>query len=98
MFAAERDRLAGAGSDIYLSIDADAVSVAMVPGVSAPNPAGLSGGEVAACARLAGRSPRVASLDLVEINPRLDRDGQSSRWAAWVMWNFLVGLAQRSHS
>ena len=45
--------------------------------------------------RLAGQSPGVASFDLVEINPRLDRDGQSARWAALVVWNFLVGLARR---
>jgi arginase family enzyme len=37
----------------------------------------------------------VTSFDLVEINLRFDRDGQSSRWAALVIWHFLIGLAQR---
>src|SRR5205814_6005771 len=69
-----------------------------VPGVSAPNPVGLSGREVIACARLAGQSPHVASFELVEINPRYDRDGQSARWAAVVLWNFLIGLGQRPTS
>lgn len=94
-FVEERDRLAEAGCHVYLSIDADAVKAADMPGVSAPNPAGLSGEEVMACARFAGRSPAVASMDIVEINPRLDQDGLSARWAAALVWNFLSGLSQR---
>lgn len=89
------ERLAKGGCSVYLSIDADAVRMADVPGVSAPNPGGLSGREVLAAARLAGRSPAVASLDLVEINPRHDRDGQSARWGAVLIWNFLLGLGCR---
>jgi formiminoglutamase len=84
------------GCRLYLTIDADAVRAADVPGVSAPNPTGLPGEEVLEAARAAGARPGVASLDVVEINPRLDRDGQSARWAALVVWNFLVGLARRS--
>ena len=62
----------------------------------APDPANcLAGEEIAACARLAGQSKAVCSLDLVEINPRYDCDGRSARWAAVVLWNFLVGLARR---
>jgi formiminoglutamase len=95
-FGKERDRFAAAGSSVYLSIDADVVRAADVPGVSAPNALGLSGAEVAALARRAGQSPAVASLDVVEVNPRHDRDGQSARWAALVVWNFLAGLAQRT--
>jgi formiminoglutamase len=91
----QRDRLAAAGCRVYVTLDADAVRMADVPGVSAPNPAGLSGQEVIAAAHLAGCSSEVASLDLVEINPRHDRDGQSARWAALVIWNFLVGLQAR---
>jgi formiminoglutamase len=91
----ERDRLAAAGCQIYVSVDADAVQLSDVPAVSAPNPLGLSGERVAACAQVAGASPEVSSFDLVEINPSLDRDGQSTRWAALVVWNFLVGLALR---
>jgi formiminoglutamase len=95
LFRGEHDRLAALGCRVYVTLDADAVAAADVPGVSAPNPAGLSGVSVALCARLAGSLPAVASLDLVEINPRLDRDQQSVRWAALVVWQFLVGLATR---
>jgi formiminoglutamase len=94
-FAHQRDVIAAAGCQVYLSIDADAVRSADVPAVSAANPTGISGEEVVACARLAGQSIQVASFELVEINPRLETDGRSSRWAAVVLWNFLVGVLSR---
>jgi formiminoglutamase len=94
-FNQERARLARAGCPVYVSLDADVVHCADLPGVSAPNPLGLSGAELIACARLAGESHNVTSFDVVEINPAFDRDGQSARWAALVVWYFLVGLAHR---
>jgi formiminoglutamase len=94
-FNHERERLTRGGCPVYVSFDADVVCSADVPGVSAPNSLGLSGAEVIACARLAGESPNVTSFDLVEINPAFDRDGQSTRWAALVIWYFLVGLVHR---
>lgn len=95
LFFQECKRLEKSGCQVYLSIDADAVAVADVPGVSAPNGAGLSGLDILNLAMFAGQSSQVTSLDLVEINPLFDRDGQSARWAALVIWNFLVGLACR---
>jgi arginase family enzyme len=95
----EHERLVAEGCRrIYITIDADAITAATVPGVSAPNPAGLSGAMVLRWARQAGRSPLVAGVDLVEICPPFDRDGQSARWAALVVWHFLVGLAERKQS
>jgi formiminoglutamase len=93
-FRQEYQRLA-AKSPVYVSLDADVVRAADMPGVSAPNSAGLAGNQLLACARLAGSCPRVASFDLVEINPGLDPDGRSARWAALAVWHFLVGLALR---
>jgi formiminoglutamase len=93
--AVEGERLAGAGYAVHVSVDADAVNMAEVPGVSAPNPVGLAGDEVVAAARLAGASVEISGLDLVEINPHHDRDGQSARWGAVLVWNFLVGLLDR---
>jgi len=89
-------RLGTSGSGrVYLSLDADAFAAGDVPGVSAPNPNGLPGPSAFACAEHAGRHPAVSSFDLVEINPRYDRDGQSARWGALVLWHFLIGLARR---
>jgi formiminoglutamase len=95
-FNQERERLTQLGCPVYVTLDADVVHVGDVPGVSAPNSLGLNGSEVIACARLAGESPNVTSFDVVEINPAFDRDGQSARWAALVVWYFLVGLVHRS--
>ncbi|HZY85079.1 MAG TPA: formimidoylglutamase [Gemmataceae bacterium] len=88
-------RVTGNGCPVYLTVDADVVRAADVPGVSAPNPLGLDGAAVAACCRAAGETPGVTSFDLVEINPQLDRDGLSARWAALSVWHFLAGLARR---
>lgn len=94
-FARECEQLAAAGCRVYVSLDADAVAGESVPGVSAPNASGLPASLVSAWARQAGRSPHVSSFDLVEINPRFDPQGQSARWAALALWQFLAGLAER---
>ncbi len=86
---------ASAGCRVYVSFDADVIRAADVPGVSAPSAAGLPGDIGFGCARAAGSCRDASSFDLVEINPRFDRDGQSARWAALVVWNFLVGQARR---
>jgi arginase family enzyme len=46
---------------------------------------------------LAGECAAVTSFDLVEINPSLDVDGRSARWAAVAIWHFLTGLSRRWH-
>jgi formiminoglutamase len=94
IFRSECDCLAE-DSSIYVTLDCDVVRLADVPGVSAPNPLGLCGQAVVACAAAAGACPAVSSFDLVEINPSFDRDGQSARWAAVAVWHFLRGLVQR---
>jgi formiminoglutamase len=97
-FERELARLEALGCAVYVSIDADVVRMADVPGVSAPNPLGLSADEVIACARLAGRTGMVSSFELVEVNPIYDRDEQSARWGALVVWSFLLGVASRPSS
>jgi formiminoglutamase len=94
-FRRSRERLTASGCPLHVSLDADVVRAADVPGVSAPAPLGLDGDEVAAWARLAGADSRVSSFELVEINPAFDGDGRSARWAAVVVWQFLAGLASR---
>jgi formiminoglutamase len=91
-------QLSRPGDSIYLSLDADVVAAADVPGVSAPNPLGLTGWQLAACARSAGANPCVSSFDVVEINPNFDVDHRSARWAAQVVWQFLIGLCIRGQS
>lgn len=98
VFGTQLARLEKAGCQVHVTVDADSVDVRSVPGVSAPNTGGLDADEVLNCLRLAGQSRAVASMDVVEVSPPLDRDSQSSRWAALLVWNFLAGLAERSSS
>jgi formiminoglutamase len=95
IFRAECERLAANNGSVYATFDSDVVSQADVPGVSAPNPLGLSGRVAASCAAAAGACAAVSSFDLVEINPSVDRDGQSARWAAVAVWHFLSGSSRR---
>jgi formiminoglutamase len=95
-FLRECRRFAWAGCHVHVTLDADVVRTADVPGVSAPNPSGLSGEGILDCVLRAGTMPAVTSFDLVEICPPLDRDGQSARWGALAVWQFLTGLAQRT--
>lgn len=92
-----RDELArlAPGGPIWLSLDVDVIGQAEAPGVSAPNPAGVYAREVLAGVRVAGQTAGVASFEVVEVNPRFDQDGQTGRWAALAVWQFLVGLLQR---
>jgi formiminoglutamase len=86
---------ARAGCRTYVSVDLDVVRLGEAPGVSAPNIGGVRVKDVCDVARQAGRAPNVASIDLVEVNPRHDRDGQTARLAALLVWTFLVGRASR---
>lgn len=78
-----------------VSLDLDAVDRAHAPGVSAPATDGLSPEAWLAAAELAGRSPSVASVDVVEMNPRYDRDGATASLAALTVWRLLRGVASR---
>ena len=82
-------------SPALVSFDLDAVTEAEAPGVSAPNAGGLSSDLWIEAAYQAGRSPAVASADVVELNPAVDRDGQTARLAAVTVWWLLRGRSER---
>src|SRR5690606_15845036 len=69
------------GRDILVTLDMDAVRSGDAPGTSAATPTGLSGNDLVQMARVAGENRDVKSLDIVEVSPPLDRDGQTSRLA-----------------
>lgn len=78
-----------------VTFDLDAVDAAFAPGVSAPATGGFDPATWLAAARAAGRNAHVRSIDVCELNPRFDRDGQTARLAALTVWHVLVGLAER---
>jgi formiminoglutamase len=67
---------------LYLTIDLDVLPASVAPGVSAPAAHGVPLPLIAAAVRAASGSGKLALLDVVELNPRLDVDGRTARSAA----------------
>lgn len=78
-----------------VTFDLDVVNQAYAPGVSAPNPSGISAEFYLKAAFNAGRSTKVSSVDFVELNPSFDRDNQSAKLVAKGIWKLLLGLSYR---
>jgi formiminoglutamase len=85
----------GFARETLVSLDLDAVDQAVAPGVSAPAAVGLSPSLWLHAAQQAGLSPRVRSIDVVELCPPLDPDDRTARLAALTVWSFWRGLAAR---
>lgn len=78
---------------VFWGFDMDVVSAAEAPGVSAPNPLGMSGAELCALAELAGADPRTRIVELSEVSPPHDIDDRTARLAAVAIWHVLVAWA-----
>jgi len=78
------ERLAGLDR-LHVSFDADVLDPEVAPGVGTPVPGGLTYREAHLMMELLADSGRVSSLDLVEVNPILDRANRTA--------DTLVGLA-----
>jgi formiminoglutamase len=74
---------------IFWGLDMDSVCAADAPGVSAPNPIGLSAAEFCDIATLAGRDPRTTLFEISEVNPAYDTDQRTARLAAVAIHHFL---------
>ena len=77
------------------SFDLDVVNDSMVGAVRRPNAEGISTSVLYRSAFEAGRCSRTTSLDVVGYEPKKDRDHQTARVAAMVIWNFLHGFSHR---
>ncbi|NDV17271.1 formimidoylglutamase [Muricauda sp. TY007] len=67
---------------IYVTIDLDGFSSAYAPGVSAASPMGFSPYMVLECLKTIIGSGKLISLDIAEMNPKFDIDGQTAKLAA----------------
>ena len=84
------DLVVRAPGPIYVSVDLDALDPAFAPGVSHPEPGGLSTREViGVIQRLEGR---IVGADVVELNPLRDPDGATARVAAKITKELLARL------
>ncbi len=78
-----------------VTFDLDAVDQVQAPGVSAPAVGGIDQDLWLHAAYRAGRCPRVTSVDIVELNPRVDVDDRTARLAALTVMEVLRGLTDR---
>jgi len=78
------DRLSGL-SRLHVSFDADVLDPEIAPGVGTPVPGGLTYREAHLLMELFADAGQATSLDIVEVNPILDRENRTA--------NLTVGLA-----
>jgi arginase len=71
------DRASGPGF-VHLSLDLDALDPEFAPGVGTPVPGGLTYREAHLACELAAASGVIRSLELVEVNPILDRENRTA--------------------
>jgi len=67
---------------LYLSICLDAFSESEAPGVSAPQPLGITSKEALPLLKYIMQSGKVVSFDVAELSPPLDQNGKTARLAA----------------
>lgn len=78
-----------------VSFDLDVLDQSCAPGVSAPSVYGLGQEIWLELAFQAGLRETVRSIDIVELNPRVDPDSRTARVAAMTLYRFLEGRARR---
>jgi arginase len=81
--AAMRDALEHAAGDgfVHLSLDMDVLDPEVAPGVGTPVRGGLSYREAHLAMELAAEAGIVGSLEVVEVNPILDRENETASLA-----------------
>lgn len=82
--------------DCFVSVDLDCIAMEAAPGVSAPNPIGLSAHEVSDALSRLGQIYSPFCVDLMELCPAHDEGGRTARLAAHLFLSFLRGRAMRS--
>ena len=84
------------GTDvIYVSFDMDAIEAALAPGTVAHTPGGMNLGDVFEALYMLGQHPKVAAMDIVEMDPLRDLKGMTPRVGAAMLMTLLVGLHER---
>ncbi|TMU54554.1 formimidoylglutamase [Flagellimonas algicola] len=74
---------------VYVTIDLDGFSSAFAPGVSAPSPMGFTPHIVLECLKTIIASGKLISVDLAEMNPKYDIDGQTAKLAASLIHHIM---------
>jgi arginase len=74
---------------IHVSIDLDAVDPDEAPGVGTPSPGGISYREMHLAMEMLADTDRVSSIELVEVNPVLDRANQTAKLGVELLCSLL---------
>jgi len=74
---------------VYVTIDLDGFSSAYAPGVSASSPLGFSPDVVLESLETITTTGKLISMDIAEMNPKYDVDGQTAKLAASLIHNVL---------
>lgn len=93
--------IAGSGpaERVHVDLDVDVCDRAVAPACPASLPGGISAGDLRAAARLAASDPRVASMDLTEVDASADApDGRTVRLVALCVLEIATGVLLRGGS
>lgn len=74
---------------VILSIDLDAFSESVAPGVSAPQSEGFTASEGIEMVEYAAASGKCESLGIFELNPLFDPESKTARLAATLIWKWI---------
>lgn len=74
---------------VYLTIDLDGFASAYAPGVSAPSPMGYTPMELMPFLEAILESGKLIAVDIAELNPAFDRDGQTAVLGAALLHKIL---------
>ncbi len=78
-----------------MTVDISCVRMSDAPGNGNASPHGFYGEEMCQIMRYAGLSDKLSSLGIYEVNPRLDRQSQTSQLASQMIWYFIEGFYGR---
>jgi len=81
-------RLQGPGG-VHISFDMDAVDPLEAPGVGTPWPGGLTYREAQLAMEMIAEANRLVSMDVVEVNPILDRENATALLAVELVLSAL---------
>ena len=80
-----------------LSFDVSAIRYSDAPGNGNAGPNGFYGEEACQIVRYAGISDKLTSIGFYEMNPKLDRQGQTAHLVSQMIWYFIDGYYNRAH-
>ena len=79
-----------------ITVDVSCIRQSDAPGNGNATPNGFYGEEACQIIRYAGMSDKLTSIGFYEVNPDLDRNGQTAHLVAQMIWYFIDGFYNRS--